>query len=368
MSAKRELRIGMIGHRFMGRVHSHAYRNVGTFFDVPFTPILQVIAGTNIQSVEQAAHTLGFKEAESDWHRLIERNDIDVIDIAAPNDMHAAIAIAASQAGKAVLCEKPLAINLSEAQTMYRTVVAHDTAHMICHNYRFVPAIQLAHDLIQEGRLGQIRQIRAHYLQDWMLDQPHRSSWRFSKSRSGSGALGDLGAHSIDLARFLVGEFSEVVSLLHQGIRDEVDSVDDSCMFLANFQNGATGIFEATRMSPGNRNSNRIEIDGDKGSLRWDLESMNLLQLYLHEDDEKMQGFRTIHCTSPVHPYASHYWPAGHSIGYETTFITLISQFLIGISHGRCQSPDFYDGYRNQLILDAVERSAVHHSWMTVPL
>jgi predicted dehydrogenase len=367
MSLQRKVRIGMIGYKFMGKAHSHAYRDLPFYFDTDIEPVLQTIVGRDEANVKRAADKFGWLSYETDWRRLIEREDIDVIDIGTPNHLHAEIAIAAAQAGKHIICEKPLAMHKEQALTMWKAAQKAGVIHMISHNYRFAPAIQYAKKLIDEGVIGDIYHVRAQYLQDWLMDADFPLVWRLKKDICGSGTLGDLMAHSIDLARFLVGEIKEVTGMMETFIKQrpvegeqkmaDVD-VDDAVAALAKFENGAFGVFEASRFGKGHRNGNRLEINGSKGSLRWDMENMNTLQLYLDNDVFGMQGFRTIHCTESVHPYAGAYWPAGHGIGYEHTFINLMHAFMQGISTHVNPSPSFEDGYRNQVVLDAIAKSA----------
>jgi predicted dehydrogenase len=383
--SKKQVRIGMVGYKFMGKAHSHAFRDIPFFFDTEVVPVLQAIAGRDEQGVKQAAEKMGWASYETDWRRLIERDDIDVIDIVTPNNTHAEIAIAAAKAGKHIICEKPLALTLEQSLEMLDAVKKAGVVHMICHNYRFAPAVQFAKQLIAQGRLGKIYHIRATFLQDWLMDPDFPLIWRLKKEISGSGTLGDIGAHIIDLARFLVGEFSEVVGMMETFIKKrplgdmdihlkgrvesdkwgEVD-VDDATAFLARFENGALGVFEATRFSRGNRAGNRFEINGERGSIRWDMENMNNLQVYLEDDERGLQGFRTINCTEVEHPYASAYWPAGHIIGYEHTFINLLVEMMNGIANGYSPVPNFEDGVRNQAVLEAVERSVQTGKWVKV--
>jgi predicted dehydrogenase len=383
--SKKQVRIGMVGYKFMGKAHSHAFRDIPFFFGTEVVPVLQAIAGRDEQGVKQAAEKLGWESYETDWRRLIERDDIDVIDIVTPNNTHAEIAIAAAKAGKHVICEKPLALTLEQSLEMLEAVNKAGVVHMVCHNYRFAPAVQFAKQLIAQGKLGKIYHIRATFLQDWLMDPGFPLIWRLKKEISGSGTLGDIGAHIIDLARFLVGEFSEVIGMMETFIKKrllgdmdlhlkgrvesgkwgEVD-VDDAVAFLARFENGALGVFEATRFSRGNRAGNRFEINGERGSIRWDMENMNNLQVYLEDDERGLQGFRTINCTEVEHPYASAYWPAGHIIGYEHTFINLLSEMMNGIAGGYSPAPNFEDGVRNQAVLEAVERSVQTGKWVKI--
>ncbi|NOV03754.1 Gfo/Idh/MocA family protein [Paenibacillus planticolens] len=382
---KPKVRIGMIGYKFMGKAHSHAYRDLPFYFDAEAEPVMQAIAGREREGVEAAANKMGWASFETDWRKLLERKDIDLIDIGAPNNMHVEIAIAAAEAGKHILCEKPLAMNVEEARRMRDAVKKAGVVHMICHNYRFVPAIRYAKQLIDQGKLGQIYHIRTNYLQDWIMDPAFPLVWRLRKEACGSGTHGDLMAHSIDLARYLVGEISEVSGMMETFIKQrplgemsgglhakteshlmgDVD-VDDAVAFMAKFENGAVGVFEATRFGKGNRNSNRFEINGSKGSIRWDVQQMNELELYLEEDPQGIQGFRKISCTETIHPYSEAYWPAGHIIGYEHTFINLIHELMRGVARGESPSPNFDDGYRNQLVLQAVSDSAALKKWVSI--
>ncbi|MBO0994817.1 Gfo/Idh/MocA family protein [Bacillus sp. SD088] len=386
MAEKKQVRIGMVGYKFMGKAHSHAYRDAAFYFDPSVEPVLQAICGRNEEKVKEAADQFGWNSYETDWRELIKREDIDLIDIVTPNHNHAEIAIAAAEAGKHVFCEKPLALNLEQSQRMLEAVEKNKVLHMINHNYRFAPAIQFAKKLIEEGRLGRIYHIRATYLQDWIMDPQFPLVWRLNKDVSGSGSHGDLAAHSIDLARFLVGEFKEVSGILETFIKqrplvEDSDglsgtassekvgdvNVDDASVFIARFVNGAIGTFEATRFAGGNRNRNRFEINGEKGSIRWDVEHMNNLEVYFHDDEPGLQGFRTITCTEETHPFAGAYWPAGHIIGYEHTFINLVVELLNGIDRGCSPSPNFFDGVKNQAVLEAVEQSSQTKQWINIP-
>lgn len=382
---QKEIRVGMIGYQFMGKAHSHAYRDLPFYFDTETKPVMQAIAGRHEEAVKKAADNFGWASYETDALKLIERDDIDLIDIVTPNNTHAEFAIAAAQAGKHVLCEKPLALNLRDAKKMLDAVHKAGVVNMVSHNYRFSPAVQMAKKLIQENRLGKIYHIRAQYLQDFIMDPQFPLVWRLQKEVTGSGALGDIGAHIIDLARFLVGEINEVVGLMETFIKERPIgkmsgglsaighesemgkvTVDDAAAFLARFENGALGVFEATRFAGGNRNGNRFEINGEKGSIRWDLENMNNLEVYWADDDPGLQGFRTINCTEAHHPFAGRYWPPGHIIGYEHTFINLLYELMHSITTGKNSSPTFEDGVRNQAVLEAVEKSAETGNWVSV--
>ncbi|MFD2611301.1 Gfo/Idh/MocA family protein [Paenibacillus gansuensis] len=370
----RSIGIGMIGYQFMGKAHSHAYRDLPFYFGQDPYPAMKAIAGRDGRRVAEAAQRMGWDSYETDWRVLLERADIDVIDICTPNASHAEIAIAAAEAGKHILCEKPLALNASEAWTVLEAVRKAGVIHMICHNYRFAPAVLLAKKLITEGKLGRIYHLRATYLQDWLADPFAPYSWRMSKAVSGSGAHGDLASHSVDLARFLLGEIRAVSGLLPRFVSERPDpdgnpvqvDVDDASIFMAEFACGAAGTFEATRYAGGNRNGNRFEINGERGSLRWDMEKMNQLEVYFADDPAEVQGFRSVSCTENCHPYGGTYWPAGHIIGYEHTFIHVMHELVQGIERRVNPEPNFGDGLRNQLVLDAVEESSTTRQWVDV--
>ncbi len=379
-----EIGVGLVGYKFMGRAHSNAYRQVSHFFDVDPKPVMRAICGRNEEAVKAAAEELGWEGYETDYHALVNRDDIGLIDVSTPGYTHHDVVIAALNAGKNVLCEKPLANTLDEAQEMLTAWKNAGTIGMVNFNYRRVPAVQLARQLITDGRLGEIRHFRAVYLQDWIVDPDFPLVWRLKKELAGSGALGDIGAHILDLSRFLVGEVNEVVGTLTTFIKErpvEAESgggsglqaarsaetgevtVDDATSFLARFANGATGVFEATRLAAGRRNYNSFEVNGSLGSLRFNLERLDELDVYFVEDEIGLQGFRTINVTEPVHPYAGHWWPAGHIIGWEHTFVHAIADLMDGIKNGVNPAPTFEDGFRCQAVLDAVERSAASGTW-----
>lgn len=376
--------VGLVGYKFMGRAHSNAYRQVHHFFPDSPQPKMVAICGRNEEATRQAAGQLGWQGYETDYTTLVQRDDIDLVDVSTPGYLHKDVVIAALEAGKNVYCEKPLANTLPEAEEMVRAWRKAGTVAMVNFNYRRVPAIQLAKKLIADGRLGEIRHIRAAYLQDWLLDPSAPLSWRLKKELAGSGALGDIGAHITDLARFLIGEITDVVGTLNTFIRQrpvEVEStggsglsmqagdelgdvtVDDSTSYLARFDSGATGVFEATRLAPGRRNYNTFEINGSLGSIVFNLERLNELQVYFVEDDADVQGFRTVSVTEPVHPFVGNWWPAGHIIGWEHSHVHTVKDLLDGIASGTNPAASFEDGYRCQAILDAVERSANSGQW-----
>lgn len=370
---KKKLRVAMIGYQFMGRAHANAWRQVGRFFELPAEVELAVVCGRSQAGVEAAAAKLGFAEAATTWPDVVRRKDIDVVDVCTPGDSHAEIAIAAAEAGKAVLCEKPLANSVADATRMRDAVKRARVVSGVCHNYRRAPAVALAKRLLESGRLGRIHHWRGTYLQDWIVDPAFPRVWRLQKEHAGSGALGDIASHSIDLARFLVGEITEVSGLLETFVPERplpegrgmgaVD-VDDAALALVRFAGGAIGTIEGTRFAPGRKNFNRFEVNGSRGSLAFDLERMNELELY--EETGPESGFRTILATDASHPYVAAWWPPGHILGYEHTFVHTVHDFVVAAAGGAAMKPDFEDGLANQRVLDAIERSAVSRRWEMV--
>jgi predicted dehydrogenase len=383
---KRKLNVALIGYQFMGKAHSNAYRQVARFFDdLEVEPVLKVICGRNEENVRKAAQKYGWEEYDTSWERVVERKDIDLVDVSVPGNMHAPIAIAAANAGKMVLCEKPLANTLAEARQMYEAVQKNKVPNALCHNYRFAPAVQLAKQLIEEGRIGKIYHFRGTYLQDWIVDPNFPLVWRLQKEVAGSGAHGDLNAHLIDMARFLVGEIAEVSGMMETFIKQRPKlaasddrlggvastemgevTVDDAALFLVRFENGAIGSIEATRFALGRKNYNRFEINGSKGSLVFNLERMNELEVYLQDDPPHIRGFRVVQASDSVHPFMSAWWPVGHIIGYEHTFINLVYTMLKAFSKGEEFKPNFEDGVRNQAVLEAVDISSQQKRWVSV--
>jgi predicted dehydrogenase len=370
-----EIGVGLVGYKFMGRTHSNAYRQVARFFDVDPVPKMRVLCGRNESAVKVAADALGWEGYETDYGRMLERDDIGLVDVSTPGHTHRELAIAALEAGKHVLCEKPLANTLREAREMLEAARRAGTANMVCHNYRRVPAVQLAKRLVEEGRLGEIRHWRAVYLQDWLLNPQFPINWRLKKETAGSGSLGDIGSHIVDLAHFLVGNITEVMGATETFIKerplDEEDgaetgqvTVDDWAAFLARFENGAVGSFEATRLAPGRKAYESFEVNGSNGSLIFNLERMNELQVYFADDPAEGLGFRTVLVTEPEHPYMQAWWPPGHIIGYEHTFVHTVRDLMEGIATGESPAPTFEDGYRCQAVLEAVERSVESREWM----
>ncbi|MCR2815446.1 Gfo/Idh/MocA family protein [Microbacterium jiangjiandongii] len=386
VGADRPLRVALIGTGFMGRMHAHAWRTAHRFFDLPVTPELTLLVGRDPERTAAAADTFGFAESTGDWRQAIERDDIDVVDICTPGDTHAEIALAALAAGKHVLCEKPLANDVAEADLMVAAAEragAEGVVSMCGFSYRRTPALALARRLIEDGRIGQVRHVRAQYLQDWLSDPDAPFTWRLDKDRAGSGTLGDIGAHSIDTAQWLTGDAIAGVSAIMRtfvptrpvldqqvglGGRAQADAprqavtVDDAAAFTARFAGGAMGVFEATRLATGHRNSNRIEINGDRGSIAFDFRAMNELDFYDASDPAGEQGFRRIQANEPEHPYADAWWPAGHGLGYEHLFTHQIVDLVRAIAGGPPVSPSFADAARVQRVLAAVERSAAQDS------
>ena len=386
MTSTPPLRIAMIGTGFMGRIHSQAWSTAPRFFDLPFRPQSALIVGRRQDATADAAARWGWAEHSLDWRDAVERDDIDVIDICTPGDTHAEIALAALAAGKHVLCEKPLANTVAEAQQM--TAAALEASErtgavaMCGFSYRRTPALALARQLIAEGRIGEIRHVRAQYLQDWLSDPDSPHTWRLDRDRAGTGALGDIGAHSIDTAQWLSGQRIASVSAalrtfvgsrprrsnvegLGGSAADIADrlpvTVDDAVAFTAHFDGGALGVFEATRMATGRRNANRIEINGDRGSIAFDFERMNELEVYDATQDAA-QGFRRVQVTEAQHPYAGAWWPAGHGLGYEHLFTHQVVDFVRAVAGEQTATPGFAEAAQVQRVLDAVERSAAHDS------
>lgn len=389
MDEARTLGVGMIGYAFMGAAHSQAWRTAPRFFDLPLAPRMRVLAGRDPGAVKAAAERLGWEQTVTGWAELIDRDDVDLVDICTPGHTHAEIAIAALDAGKHVLCEKPLANTLAEAEAMVAAAeraAAHGVRSMVGFTYRRVPAVQLARQLIADGRLGELRHVRVQYLQDWLVDPLAPLTWRLDKQLAGSGALGDIGSHAVDLAQFLTGQaVTGVAATLETFVAERPYpaggpsgglvarpgettgpvTVDDAAVFLARLSGGALGVFEATRFATGRKNALRIEVNGSTGSLAFDFEDMNVLQFFDGADD--VQGFRRVQVTEPEHPYLAAWWPAGHGLGYEHAFTHQVVDLVGAISAGTDPAPSFADGLAVQRVLDAVERSAATDSrWTSV--
>ncbi|MFD4975460.1 Gfo/Idh/MocA family protein [Streptomyces sp. NPDC058424] len=387
-AGKPPLRVGMVGYAFMGAAHSQGWRTVGRVFDLPNRPVLAVVAGRDGAAVRGAAARLGWADAETDWRALIARDDVDIVDICTPGDSHAEIAVAALEAGKHVLCEKPLANSVEEARAMTEAAErarARGQVAMVGFNYRRLPATALARRMVAEGRLGTLRHVRVSYLQDWLVDPEFPLTWRLRKDSAGSGALGDLGAHIVDLAQYLAGEPITGVSAVTEtfvrerplpagvaaglsGIggsgRGEV-TVDDAALFTARFGSGALASFEATRFASGRKNALRIELNGADGSLAFDLERLNELSYHDHTEPGVSAGFRRILVTEPDHPYLEAWWPPGHGLGYEHSFVHQARDLVLAIAAGTAPQPSFADGLQVQRVLAAVEESAAKNSLYT---
>jgi predicted dehydrogenase len=366
------LGIGMVGYAFMGRAHSQAWRNVASFFDLPLRPRMAAICGRDQAAVAAAAARLGWPAWETDWKRLVQRDDVDLVDVCTPGSSHAEISIAALEAGRHVLCEKPLANTVEEARAMAAAAERAATGGvraMVGFNFRRVPAVALARELVAAGRLGAIRHVRAAYLASHALDPELPLAWRHQASEAGSGALGDLGAHAVDLAQHLAGDRIAGVSALTEtfvrerplpgggGARGPV-TVDDAALFIARFGGGALGSFEATRLAAGHTEGLAVELNGELGSVVWELGALNELRLFDATEEPATQGFRRIQVTRAEHPYAGAWWPDGHSIGYEHTFTHEVRDLIQAIADGRDPEPTFADGLQVQEVLDAVQRSA----------
>ena len=371
-AAHRPLGVAMIGYAFMGKAHSNAWRNVASYFDVPAFE-QKVLVGRDAGQVAAAAAKYGWAESATDWRSVLERDDIDIVDICAPGWMHAEIAIAALEAGKHVLVEKPLANTLAEAEAMAtaaQAARAHGVQSMVGFNYRRVPALALARELIAEGRLGTVRHVRAAYLQDWLADAESPMTWRLNKETAGSGALGDIASHAIDQVLFLLGDaVTEASGRLHtftthrpgaHGL-EEV-TVDDAAWATLSLASGAVASVEASRVATGRKNSLQVEIYGDKGAIRFDLENLNELQFLDATAPAREQGYRRILVSEPEHPYLGAWWPQGHIIGWEHTFTHEIRDFLLAVDGGTPPSPSFEDGLEVQRILHAIEESAAAKS------
>ncbi|MFE5734189.1 Gfo/Idh/MocA family protein [Streptomyces sp. NPDC056528] len=378
------LGIGLIGYAFMGAAHSQGWRTAGRAFDLPLRPVLAAVAGRDPVAVRAAAARHGWAAAETDWRALIARDDVHLVDVCTPGDSHAEIAVAALEAGKHVLCEKPLANSVAEAEAMAaaaEAAAARGQIAMVGFNYRRVPALAHARRLVAEGRLGALRHVRVTYLQDWLVDPGFPLTWRLERERAGSGALGDLGAHIVDLAQYLAGEPLVGVSALTETFVRERPllagprasggrgrgpvTVDDAAVFTGRLASGALATFEASRMAPGRKNALRLEIDGEHGSLAFDLERLNELSFHDHTEPAVTAGFRRILVTEPGHPYLEGWWPPGHTLGYEHTFVHQARDLVHAVATGTAPAPSFADGLQVQRVLAAVEESAAKNAVYT---
>lgn len=377
----KQLRIGLIGYGFMGRAHSNAYRKVNHFFDLEYQPVLKAVCARNADNAAAFARKWGYESIQTDWRKLVTRDDIDAIDICTPNNSHAEIAIAAAKAGKMILCEKPLSMNGPEGVKMVRAVEKAKVPNMVWYNYRRVPAVTLAKKLIEEGRLGKIFHYRAKFLQDWTIspDLPQGGAglWRLDAKAAGSGVTGDLLAHCIDTALWLNGRMDSVTAMTETFIKErkhtltgktEKVGIDDACAFLARFHNGSLATFESTRYARGHKALYTFEINGEKASIFWDLHDLHRLQYFDHKDEGKLRGWRSIHVTDHggEHPYMDKWWVPGLQIGYEHSFVHQVADFLESLSTGKAVGPTFRDALETQHVCDAVLKSAKTHKWEKV--
>jgi predicted dehydrogenase len=375
----KQLNIGIAGYKFMGRAHSNAWLKAPLFFDIPARPVLKVACGRHEASLKEFAGKWGWEETETDWKKLVARPDIDIIDVALPQHLHYEIATAAAKEGKHIFCEKPLAMNLKQAEEMLKVCEDNKVKHYLNHNYRRTPAISYAKQMIQSGKVGRIFHWRCAYQQDWIVDPNFPLTWQLKKETAQAGPQWDLNSHAVDLAHYLVGEISSVSCLTTNFIKerplaDEATTgslkagiastemgevtVEDAALMMVQFKNGAVGSFEATRFATGRKNGLTFEIYGSKGSITFNLERMNELGYYSLLDEEGTQGFRTIQTTEAVHPYAGNWWPAGHIIGYEHSFVHAAADFITAIEEDKIIEPNFYDGLKITQVLDAGIRSA----------
>jgi len=375
----KQLNVGIIGYKFMGKAHSNAWKRAGDFFDLPVQPAMKVACGRHEDALKAFADNWGWEDIETDWRKVVERDDVDIIDISVPPNLHYDIAIAAAKAGKHIFCEKPMALTYEQTKEMYEVAEQHGVKHYLNHNYRRCPAVMLAKRLIDEGRIGRIFHWRGAYLQSWIVDPNFPLTWHLRKEIAGSGAQGGINSHSVDLARFLVGEIKSVTGMIAQFIKerplpDEEASgtfkgatkgtemgkvtVEDAASMLVEFENGALGSFEGTTFAPGRKNYNYFEIYGSKGSIIFDLERMNELQYFSNDDPEHAQGFRTILATEACHDYIANWWPPGHIIGYEHEFVHAVVDFLNAIANDTTIEPNFYDGMKGTEVLEAGLKSA----------
>jgi predicted dehydrogenase len=373
------LNIGMIGYGFMGRTHSNAYNRVGNFFDTEYKPVLKAACARNAENVQAFANTWGYESIETDWRKLIARDDIDAVDICVPNNLHKEMAIACAEAGKMILCEKPLAMNVAEGEEMCAAVEKAGVVNTVWYNYRRVPAVTLAKQLIDEGKLGRIFHYRANFLQDWTiaedLPQGGAALWRLDAAAAGSGVTGDLLAHCIDTAIWLNGSVTNVTAMTETFVKErkhtltgkvEPVGIDDACAFLCHFGNGSLGLFESTRYARGHKALYTFEINGEHASIKWDLHDLHRLDYFEHRDEGRLRGWRSIHVTDSDHPYMDKWWVPGLQIGYEHTFVHQVADFLEGLSTGQPVNPTFRDALETQKVCDAVLSSAKSGQWSDV--
>jgi predicted dehydrogenase len=373
------LNVGLIGYGFMGRAHSNAYAKVNHFFDLPYRPVLKAACARDAAKVKAFADKWGYESVETDWRKLVERKDIDAVDICTPNNTHAEIANAAAAAGKMILCEKPLSMTGPEGEKMVAAVEKAKVPNMVWYNYRRVPAVTYAKQLIDDGKLGRIFHYRAKFLQDWTispeLPQGGAGLWRLDVSAAGSGVTGDLLAHCIDTALWLNGPMDSVTAMTETFVKErkhtltgkvEKVGIDDACAFLAKFDNGSLATFESTRYARGHKALYTFEINGEHASIAWDLHDLHRLQYFDHRDAGPTRGWRSIHITDGDHPYMGNWWVPGLQIGYEHSFVHQVADFLNGVASGKPAMPDFRDALRTQYVCDAVLKSAQNGKWTDV--
>ncbi len=379
--AKKPFRVGMVGYGFMGRAHSNAYKQVGQFFPSDYEVVLQAVSARDAGKVKAFADQWGYASTETDWRKLVERKDIDAIDICTPNNLHAEIALAAAANGKAILCEKPLAMDAVEGLKMVAAVEAAKVPNMVWYNYRRIPAVTLAKRLIDEGRLGKVFHYRAKFLQDWTIksDLPQGGAglWRLDLAAAGAGVSGDLLAHCIDTALWFNGRLDTVCAMTETFVKERMHNltgkvekvgIDDACTFFGRFENGSLANFESTRYARGHKAAYTLEINGEDMSLFWDLHDLHRLQIFDYKDEGKIRGWKSVHVTdnSPDHPYMDKWWVPGLAVGYDTSFTHQVADFLEGLSTGKPASPTFRDALETQYVLDAVLDSAKKQQWVTV--
>ncbi len=375
----KQLNVGIIGCGFMGRTHSNAYCRVSNFFDLEYKPVLKAICDRNEEKAKEFASQWGFESIETDWKKLLERDDIDIVDICTPNNLHAEMAIAAAKAGKMIICEKPLAMNAAQGKTMVDAIEKAGVANLVSYNYRRIPAVTLAKNLIDQGKLGKIYHYRANFLQDWTIatDLPQGGDglWRLDAKVSGSGVTGDLLAHCIDTAIWLNGPIKEVTAMTETFVKErqsvtsgkvEPVKIDDACAFLARFENGSLAVFESTRYARGHKALYTFEINGENASIAWDLHDLNRLSWFDYRDEDQTRGWRSIHVTDGEQPYMDKWWVPGLGIGYEHSFVHQVADFIEGISNGTPAGPTFSDALETQKVCDAILESAQSGQWTKV--
>ena len=374
------IRIGVVGYGFMGRTHSNAYKRLSDFFpELDYKPVLQAVCGRDEAKVKAFAEQWGYASFETDWQKLVARDDIDLIDICVPNNLHNDIALAAAEAGKMILCEKPLAMDVAQGEKMCQAVEAAGVANSVWYNYRRLPAVTLAKQIIDDGKLGKIYHFRANFLQDWTISsevpQGGAGTWRLDSAAAGSGVVGDLLSHCIDTAMWLNGQIKDVTAMTETFVKERVHAdtqkmqavgIDDACAFMCHFENGSLGLFESTRYARGHKALFTFEINGEHGSLRWDLHDLNRLEYFDYADDSMVRGWRSIHVSEGEMPYMDHWWVPGLCIGYEHSFVHHVADFLRDLESGATNQPNFRNALNTQAVCEAVLSSGKSGNWVTV--